>query len=89
MESNLYSYEAVKSTMKSPKKDLIPNDLLIFKNGEKSVLYPQYYPMILRLYDDDLNHVYNDDYTIVEVLRPHYESIYEREKENVKCKKNY
>jgi hypothetical protein len=89
MESNLYSYEAVKSTMKSPKKDLIPNDLLIFKNGEKSVLYAQYYPMILRLYDDDLNHVYNDDYTIIEVLRPHYERIYEREKENVKCKKNY
>lgn len=89
MDSNLYSYEAVKSTMKSPKKDLIPNDLLIFKNGEKSVLYAQYYPMILKLYDDDLNHVYNDDYTIIEVLRPHYERIYEREKENVKCKKNY
>ena len=89
MDSNLYSYEAVKSTMKSPKKDLIPNDLLIFKNGEKSILYAQYYPMILKLYDDDLNHVYNDDYTIIEVLRPHYERIYEREKENVKCKKNY
>lgn len=85
----MYSYEAVKATMKSPKKDLIPNDLLIFKNGEKSILYQQYYPMILRLYDDDLNHVYNDDYTIIEVLRPHYERIYEREKENVKCKKNY
>ena len=89
MDSNLYNYEAVKSTMKSPKKDLIPNDLLIFKNGEKSILYAQYYPMILRLYDDDLNHVYNDDYTIIEVLRPHYERIYEREKESVKCKKNY
>ena len=89
MDSNLYNYEAVKSTMKSPKKDLIPNDLLIFKNGEKSILYAQYYPMILKLYDDNLNHVYNDDYTIIEVLRPHYERVYEREKENVKCKKNY
>ena len=89
MESNMYSYEAIKATMKSPKKDLIPNDLLIFKNGEKSILYAQYYPMILRLYDDNLNHVYNDDYTIIEVLRPHYERIYDREKENVKCKKNY
>ena len=89
MDSNLYNYEAVKSTMKSPKKDLIPNDLLIFKNGEKSILYSQYYPMILKLYDDNLNHVYNDDYTIIEVLRPHYERVYEREKENVKCKKNY
>lgn len=84
MDSNLYSYEAVKATMKSPKKDLIPNDLLIFKNGEKSILYQQYYSMFLKLYDDDLNHVYNDDYTIVEVLRPHYERIYEKGKQKTK-----
>lgn len=84
MDSNLYSYEAVKSTMKSPKKDLIPNDLLIFKNGEKSILYQQYYSMFLKLYDDDLNHVYNDDYTIIEVLRPHYERIYEKGKQKTK-----
>ena len=86
MDSNLYSYEAVKSTMKSPKKDLLPNDLLIFKNGEKTVLYHQYYSMVLKLYDDDLNHVYNDDYTIVEVLRPHYERIYDRDKDLQKRK---
>lgn len=84
MDSNLYSYEAIKSTMKSPKKDLIPNDLLIFKNGEKYILYQQYYPMVLKLYDDNLNHVYNDEYTIIEVLRPHYERIYERGKSKVK-----
>ena len=84
MDSNLYSYEAVKSTMKSPKKDLIPNDLLIFKNGEKSILYQQYYSMFLKLYDNDLNHVYNDDYTIIEVLRPHYERIYEKGKQKTK-----
>ena len=33
MESNMYSYEAVKATMKSPKKDLIPN-----KSNIKSLL---------------------------------------------------
>ena len=38
----------------------------------------------MKFYDDDLNHIYNDDYTIVEVLRPHYERIYDREKTNEK-----
>lgn len=80
MESNIYSYEVIKSMMKSPKKDLLPNDVLIYKNGEKAVLYEQYYWAIVKFYDDDLNHIYNDDYTIIEVLRPRYERIYDREK---------
>ena len=33
-----------------------------------------------------LNHVYNDDYTIIEVLRPHYERIYDRDKVKTKNK---
>lgn len=80
MESNIYNYEVIKSMMKSPKKDLLPNDVLIYKNGEKAVLYEQYYWAIVKFYDDDLNHIYNDDYTIIEVLRPHYVRIYDREK---------
>ena len=78
MESNIYNYEVVKAMMKSPKKDLLPNDVLIYKNGEKAVLYAQYYWTLLKFYDDNLNHIYNDDYTIIEVLRPHYERIYDR-----------
>ena len=80
MESNIYNYEMIRSMMKSPKRDILPNDVLIYKNGEKAVLYAQYYWALLKFYDDDLNHVYNDDYTIIEVLRPHYERIYDREK---------
>ena len=80
MESNIYNYETIRTMMKSPKRYLLPNDVLIYKNGEKSVLYEQYFWMILKFYDDDLNHKFNDDYTIIEVLRPHYERIYDREK---------
>ena len=80
MESNIYNYEMIRAMMKSPKRDILPNDVLIYKNGEKAVLYEQYYWTILKFYDDDLNHIYNDDYTIIEVLRPHYERIYDREK---------
>ena len=84
MESNIYNFEAIRVMMKSPKRDLLPNDVLIYKNGEKAVLYAQYYWMILKFYDNDLNHIYNDDYTIIEVLRPHYERIYEKGKEKAK-----
>lgn len=86
MESNIYNYEVIKSMMKSPKQDLLPNDVLIYKNGEKGILYEQYFWMILKFYDNDLNHIYNDDYTIIEVLRPHYERIYDREKIKKKIK---
>lgn len=84
MESNIYNYEAIRAMMKKPKQDLIPNDVLIYKNGEKSVLYEQYFWTLLKFYDDDLNHIYNDDYTIIEVLRPHYERIYQRSNQKAK-----
>ncbi|MBQ5695643.1 MAG: hypothetical protein IIV48_03205 [Clostridium sp.] len=84
MESNIYNYEAIRVTMKSPKRDILPNDVLIYKNGEKAVLYEQYFWAIMKFYDDNLNHVYNDDYTIIEVLRPHYERIYEKEYKKTK-----
>ena len=84
MESNIYNYEMIRAMMKSPKRDILPNDVLIYKNGEKAVLYEQYYWTIVKFYDDDLNHIYNDDYTIVEVLRPHYESIYQKSNQKTK-----
>lgn len=86
MESNIYNYEMIRSMMKPPKRDILPNDVLIYKNGEKAVLYAQYYWTLLKFYDDELNHIYNDDYTIIEVLRPHYERIYDRDKDLQKRK---
>ena len=87
MESNIYDFFSIREYFKYPKNQLLPNDVLIYKNGEKAVLYAQYYWTILKFYDDDLNHIYNDDYTIIEVLRPHYERIYDRE-ETKNLKKN-
>lgn len=84
MESNIYDFFSIREYFKYPKNQLMPNDVLIYKNGEKAVLYEQYYWTILKFYDDDLNHIYNDDYTIIEVLRPHYERIYDREKVKMK-----
>ena len=87
MESNIYDFFSIREYFKYPKNQLMPNDVLIYKNGEKAILYEQYYWIILKFYDDDLNHIYNDDYTIIEVLRPHYERIYDREKTNEKKRK--
>ena len=87
MESNIYDFFLLIEYFKYPKNELLPNDVLIYKNGEKAILYEQYYWIILKFYDDNLNHIYNDDYTIIEVLRPHYERIYDREKTNEKKRK--
>lgn len=51
------------------KYDYIQND-----NSEDTITY----------HKDNLNHIYNDDYSIIEVLRPRYERIYERGKEKTK-----
>lgn len=84
MESNIYDFFAIREYFKYPKNQLLPNDVLIYKNGEKAILYEQYYWIILKFYDDNLNHIYNDDYTIIEVLRPKYERIYEKGKQKTK-----
>lgn len=31
MESNIYNYEMIRVMMKSPKRDILPNDVLIYK----------------------------------------------------------
>ena len=84
MESNIYDFFSIREYFKYPKNQLMPNDVLIYKNGEKAILYEQYYWIILKFYDDELNHIYNDDYTIIEVLRPHYKRIYEKGKQKTK-----
>ena len=82
--NNIYDFNEVKNEMKITRKDLRPNDILEYKNGEKCMLYEQYYWALLEFYDDDLNHVYNDDYSIAKVYRPEYEVIFERAKGKVK-----
>ena len=38
VESNIYNYEMIRSMMKSPKRDILPN-ILIYKNGVRKQFY--------------------------------------------------
>ena len=42
MESNIYNYEMIRAMMKSPKRDILPNDVLIYKNGENKEVISEY-----------------------------------------------
>ena len=64
------------------KNELKRDDILVFKNNHSAVLSASNQYRINNFYDDDLNHIYNDDF--IEVLRPHYERIYEKVKKKTK-----
>ena len=61
--------------------NLKDNDILIFKNGSR-VIYSKHKRLIIeQYYDNELNCLTNDDYTIIKIYRPHYELIFgERKK---------
>lgn len=56
--------------------DLKNNDILIFKNGNRSIYTSDREKIIQQYYDDNLNCLTNDDYSIIKIYRPHYELIY-------------
>lgn len=56
--------------------DLKNNDILIFKNGNKAIYTSDRKKIIQQYYDDNLNCLTNDDYSIIRIYRPHYELIY-------------
>ena len=56
--------------------DLKNNDILIFKNGNRSIYTSDREKIIQQYYDDNLNCITNDDYSIIRVFRPHYELIF-------------
>lgn len=62
--------------------DLKNNDILIFKNGSR-VIYSKHKKWIIeQYYDNELNCLTNDDYTIVKIYRPYYELVFgEKEKQ--------
>lgn len=66
------------------KEELQENDLLVFKNNHKAFLTQDRYKIIQEYYDDELNCLTNDNYTIVQVYRPTYERVFERENGKVK-----
>lgn len=70
------------------KEQLQEGDILIFKSGTKREYTHRDEWMIDNFYDEDLNCTTNDKFTIVQVLRPEYEVIYEKVKVKVKTKGN-
>ena len=56
--------------------DLKNNDILIFKNGNRSIYTSDREKIIQQYYDDNLNCITNDDYSIIRIYRPHYELIF-------------
>lgn len=58
------------------KNELQKNDILIFKNGSRSIYTSDREKIIQQYYDDNLNCITNDDYSIIRIYRPHYELIF-------------
>ena len=62
-------------------KDILQKgDLLVFKNNHKAFLDESKFRIIQEYYDDDLNCISDDNYTIIQVFRPEYQLVFEREK---------
>lgn len=58
------------------KNELQKNDILIFKNNHTAVFDSSKIYVIEQNYDEELNCLTNDDYSIIRIYRPHYELIF-------------
>lgn len=61
------------------KQELQAEDVLILKNGKRVILSERNKYLLVEFYDDELNCMTNPEYSIIQVLRPVYEPIFERE----------
>ncbi len=62
------------------KSDLKKDDILVMKNNHSLVLGANNMYVIREYYDDELNCIKDDNYTIEKVFRPEYKIVFEREK---------
>ena len=60
------------------KQDLMPNDILKFKNGAQVILSRYNFWVIDTFYDDDLKCLQKEEYDIEAVFRPSYDLVYSR-----------
>lgn len=67
--------------------ELQENDVLVFKSGTKREYTQKDAWMFEHFYNQDLTCKTNDRFTIVKILRPQYEVIYDRGKSKIKSKK--
>ena len=68
------------------KNELQKNDILIFKNNHTAVFDSSKIYVIEQNYDDELNCITNDDYSIMKIYRPTYELIFDKENEITKTR---
>ena len=63
-------------------------DILVFKSGTKREYTQKDNWMFEHFYDQDLTCKTNDKFTVVKVLRPHYEVIFTKETKTLKKERN-
>lgn len=68
------------------KEELKKDDVLVMRNNHSLVLGANNMYVIREYYDDELNCIKDDNYTIIQVYRPEYKLMFEREKGKTKCK---
>lgn len=66
------------------KSDLKKDDILILKNNHTVVMDVTKFRIIYEKYDDELNCIENDDYSVDKVYRPEYQLVFERTKGKTK-----
>ena len=66
------------------KSDLKKDDILILKNNHTVVMDATKFRIIYEKYDDELNCLENDDYSVEKIYRPEYQLVFERAKGKVK-----
>lgn len=69
------------------KQNLMPNDILKFKNGMQVILSQYNFWVINQFYDNDLDCLNNTEYNIIAVFRPTYDLIYSKRMEDIKKRK--
>lgn len=67
--------------------ELQENDILVFKSGTKREYTQKDSWMFEQFYNQDLTCKTNDRFTIIKILRPQYEVIFDRNKNKIKSKK--
>lgn len=66
-------------------KNLIQEgDVLVFKDGHERKYTHLEAWTLEQFYDEDLNCLTNDKFTIVKILRPHYDTIYYKPKQRIR-----
>ena len=73
---------------KFTKKDIQSDDLIFFKNGIQVFMDEHHMWIIEQCYDNELNCLTNDDFTIIQIYRPEYELVYDKNKTKQKTNLN-